>query len=124
MSHYFERSKMKSFQSSGKFLATADRLTYIDITRATSFDLFKRSTSEADVKSASSSNEFAEVWTVYCNIDKTSHLVAIFAGENEARTKTENMLITAFGKSSGPVEPVNSRQNGIPAHLSPSPKAS
>ena len=116
---------MKTLDSYGKFLAAADRQSWIDITRATSFNIEEKGVSENDVKAALNLpiKGIAAVWVVYCNYEKNSDPVGIFATEDEARRNTEEMLITAFGRSPSVGHSSNSRTTGTPALLSPSPKA-
>ena len=116
---------MKPFNSFGKFLATADRQSWIDITRASSFHMQERDVSEADVKAAFTLpfDKISSVWMVYCNYEKNSDPVAIFSTDDEARSQTEIMLITAFGKSQNVEQSSNHRDTGFPAPPSPRPTA-
>lgn len=116
---------MKNFEYYGKFLATADRLTWVDVTRASSFNIQKRALTERDVSSAldNALAGITSVWVVYCNLDRNSELVAVFSSESEARNRTQEMLITVFGRSQGVVQPNASLGTGSPARPVPNPKA-
>lgn len=123
--HVMKGSKMRTLDSYGKFLASADRQSWIDITRATSFNIEQKNVSENDVKTVLNLpiKGISAVWVVYCNYEKNSDPVGIFATEDEARKNTEEMLITAFGRSPSVSQASNSQTTGTPALLSPSPKA-
>lgn len=116
---------MKTLDLYGKFLATADGKSWIDITRASSFNMQEKGVSEADVKAALDLplKGISQVWVVYCDYEKNSDLVGIFATKDEARRNTEELLIMVSGKSASLSQPSNARTTGAPVLLSPSPKA-
>lgn len=111
---------MKTLDLYGKFLASADRQSWIDTTRITSFNIQKRGALENDVKAAlgASAKALSFVWGVYCNFEKNSELVGLFSTEDDAREKTEILLITVSGKSQGGAQPQDSRKMAAPARLS------
>ena len=116
---------MKTLDLYGKFLASADQRSWIDITRVASFNIEKKGIAENDVKTVLDLpvKGISSVWVVYCNYEKNCDAVGIFATEDEARRNTEELLIMASGKLSSQSHSGDSRTKVNPALPSPYPKA-
>lgn len=96
-----EDSNMKTLNLYGKFLSSADRKSWIDVTRIVSFDVKEKSMSDDSLKvTLGQIPKFTRSeWVVSCNFDKNCELVGIFSSENEATSETEKLLITISGQA-------------------------
>lgn len=112
---------MKSLNLYGRFLAAANRKSWIDVLRVSLFSIELRDVSEIDMAEAldDTSSKLTAVWGVYCFYEKNSELVGIFSTQEEARISTEQLLLTAFGKSPKLEQACQTEGSKAPVHLSP-----
>ena len=117
---------MIDFETNGKFITTADRKSWIDLTRISTFTMYELNGSHEELqkffpKPVEKNDSF---WVVYCNYERTSDAVAVFHTQAEARQRTELTLMAAFG--SGGILPAGAAANSmrVQSLLSKGPKAS
>lgn len=94
---------MSAISLYGKFVSTADQKGWVDVTRAWSFEIQEKGIPETELKKFDLPAHTASksAWFVYCNLEKASESIAIYATEEEARFETERLLISISAPASG-----------------------